>query len=55
MIRSTINGASEAKNNISIFQKILMNHLQLIFLTAAFKFDWPDTVVKFYNSSAPIS
>ena len=32
MVRSTIAGANQAKNNTSIYIKILMNHFQLILL-----------------------
>jgi len=41
MIRSTLAGAVEKKNVTSIYMKILMNHLQLITLTASFNFSWP--------------
>ena len=32
-----------------------MNHLQLIALTASFKFNWPQIVLDYFNTSAPIS
>ena len=41
MIRSTLKGALEKKNVTSIFQKIMLNHVQLIILTASFNFNWP--------------
>lgn len=38
MVRSTIAGASQAKNNTSIYMKILMNHFQLVLLVSSFNF-----------------
>jgi hypothetical protein len=42
MIKSTMAGAVEKKNVTSIYMKIMMNHMQLITLTASFNFNWPD-------------
>lgn len=42
MIRSTLQGAKSKNNLTSIFFKIMMNHLQLVLLTASFDFKWPD-------------
>ena len=41
MIRSTLNGALEVRNVTSIYQKIILNHVQLIVLTSSFNFNWP--------------
>jgi len=41
LIKSTMAGAKERKNVTSIYTKILMNHFQLLILTANFEFDWP--------------
>ena len=54
MVRSTLAGAMDQTNVTSIYTKIIMNHIQLIMLTASFKFDWPDQVVAFFNSSKPV-
>jgi hypothetical protein len=32
-----------------------MNHLQLIYLTASFDFDWPDNVESFFETSEPVA
>eukprot|EP00347_Sterkiella_histriomuscorum_P007237 403349735 len=55
LIRSTLLGAKEKKNLTSIFLKIMMNHLQLILLTASFNFDWPTLVVEFFSSVKPVA
>ena len=44
MIRSTLAGASQLKNVQSVYYKILMNHIQLIMLTASFNMNWPAMV-----------
>ena len=55
MIRSTLNGALQRKNIQSVYIKILMNHLQLILLTASFDFNWPQNVEDFFETSEPIA
>lgn len=55
MIRSTLAGAKDQNNVTSIYTKILMNHIQLIMLTASFDFQWPALLVKFFNSSKPVA
>jgi len=55
MIRSTLNGALQRKNIQSVYIKILMNHLQLILLTASFDFNWPQNVEDFFETSKPVA
>ncbi|CDW77647.1 UNKNOWN [Stylonychia lemnae] len=55
MIKSTLDGALVKRNVMSIFQKILMNHLQLITMTASFNFNWPAKVVEFFSSSQTVA
>ena len=43
------------KNLQSVYIKILMNHLQLIFLTASFDFDWPKRVQKYFETTEPVA
>ncbi|CDW86060.1 UNKNOWN [Stylonychia lemnae] len=54
MIRSTLNGAANVKNTTSVFQKIILNHIQLIVLTASFDFKWPQIVLDFFKTSQTI-
>ena len=53
--KSTLDGALVRKNLQSIYFKILMNHLQLIFLSASFDFDWPSNVEGFFDIIKPTS
>ncbi len=55
MVRSTLKGAVEERNITSVYTKILMNHVQLITLTASFDFDWPAMVMAFFSSAEPVS
>lgn len=55
MIRSTLAGALQRKNVQSVYIKILMNHLQLITLTASFDFDWPERVLKIFDTTKPVA
>lgn len=54
MIRSTLKGASERRNITSVFQKILLNHFQLVILTANFDFKWPAIVMSFFAVNRPV-
>ena len=55
LIRSTLASAVQKKSVSSVYLKILMNHMQLIFLTVSFNFDWPDNVVGLLSFSKPFS
>lgn len=55
MVRSTIAGATQAKNNTSIYMKILMNHFQLVLLVSSFNFQWPSQLEVFFASTSPVS
>jgi hypothetical protein len=55
IIRSTLAGAIQRKNVQSVYIKILMNHIQLIVLTASFDFDWPNSVVKIFETTEPVA
>lgn len=55
MVRSTLSGAHEKNNVTSIFTKILLNHVQLILLTASFDFDWPQLVIEFFDAAKPVA
>jgi len=55
MIRSTLLGAHEKNNVTNIFFKILMNHLQLLLLSASFNFKWPKIVTDFFDSAKPVA
>ena len=55
MVKSTISSAKEEKNLLSVYFRILMNHMQLLFLTASFDLNWPAMVIKFFESAAPVA
>eukprot|EP00347_Sterkiella_histriomuscorum_P009701 403340212 len=54
MIRSTMKGAADTKNITSVFQKILLNHIQLIVLTASFDFNWPEIVLSYFKTNEAV-
>ena len=55
MIRSTLQGARSKNNVTSIFVKILLNHIQLILLTASFNFKWPALVLDLFDVAKPVA
>ena len=55
IIRSTLSGVLQKKNLQSVYIKLLMNHLQLLVLTASFNLRWPDNVNSFFKSSSSVA
>ncbi len=47
IVKTTLRGAKETNNVTSIYIKILLNHTQLILLTASFNFYWPKELLVF--------
>ena len=43
-IRVTLASMNEKKSNVSVYLKILTNHLQLIVITLNFDLDWPQSI-----------
>ena len=55
MVRSSLEAATKKKAVHSVYLRIMMNHLQMIVLTASFNLDWPQLVIDFFNSITPIT
>ncbi|CDW88401.1 UNKNOWN [Stylonychia lemnae] len=54
MIRSTLKGAGDLKSITSVFQKILLNHIQVIALTASFDFSWPQIIIEYFEANETV-
>ena len=55
IVRSTLSGATHRKNVTSVYLKIMTNHMQHMFLTASFKFNWTDRVINLFEAVEPIA
>eukprot|EP00347_Sterkiella_histriomuscorum_P010863 403374635 len=55
LIRSTLQGALNKRNITNIFMKILLNHFQLIMLTASFDFEWSQQTQEFFTGSKQVA
>eukprot|EP00347_Sterkiella_histriomuscorum_P003642 403363507 len=55
LIRSTLQGALNKRNITNIFMKILLNHFQLIMLTAQFDFEWSEQTLEFFTGSKQVA
>jgi len=53
LVRSTISGAKGKKNFVSVYVKVLLNHMQLVVLTASFKLSWPEVVESLFGTFSP--
>ena len=51
LVRSTLKGAAVKRSLSSVYQKIILNHIQLVVLTAAFDFNWPQMVVSYFKAA----
>eukprot|EP00347_Sterkiella_histriomuscorum_P016375 403353429 len=51
MIRSTLMSAHDKTNIANIFQKILMNHFQLLMMASSFEFEWSQQLVDFFTQT----
>ena len=54
LIRTTLKGAVKESDS-SVFNKILMNHLQMLIITADFDMKWPAQVIQIFNVASPIN
>ncbi|CDW88390.1 UNKNOWN [Stylonychia lemnae] len=53
-IRLTMRTSIENLNPISIYLKLLLNHVQLIALTQSFELLWPSWIQKYFEISTPV-
>ena len=51
----TMSSMMKQKSNVSVFLKILTNHLQLIVLTLNFDLDWPGSVNAVNETAKPLA
>jgi len=54
LVRVTIKGALKASDS-TVFNKILMNHLQMLIITSDFDMAWPTQVKYIFNVASPIN
>ena len=48
MVRYTLRGATVKRSVSSTYQKILLNHIQIVVITSTFNYSWPEMVQKFF-------
>ena len=54
-VRSTLSGALNKKDIQSVYIKILLNHFQLLTITASFDFRWSPQIIDMFDSVEPVS
>ena len=54
-IKTTLASMKGKKSNLSVFLKIMTNHMQLIMLTASFNLEWPSQVQSIFDNTRPIA
>lgn len=53
MVKYALKGAVKGSEQ-SVFNKILMNHAQMLIITADFEMSWPDQVIVIFSIASPI-
>lgn len=54
-IKVTLSSMKAKKSNISVYLKILTNHLQLVVITLNFDLDWPSEVSQVNETAKPFA
>ena len=54
-IKVTIASTKSKKSNVSVYLKIIANHLQLIVITLSFDLDWPSQVNQVNDTTKPLA
>ena len=55
MVKSTLSGALNKKDIQSVYIKILVNHFQLLTITASFDFRWSPQIIDMLDTAEPVS
>lgn len=55
LVNSNRANHNNEKNYLPVFFRILVNHLQILSLTASFELDWPEELLSFYKTVQPLS
>lgn len=55
IVRSNLQSTRGGRSFISVFVRIMMNHFQLLTLTATFDLEWPSQLTAFFKGLVPIS
>ena len=53
-VRAVLKSSIKEENVQSVFAKILLNHVQMISITASFDMDWPESVKYIFAFAAPV-
>ena len=55
VVKITLKTATQKKSTFSIYFKLILNHVQLVFLVSSFKLEWPTQVKKFFKTTSSVS
>eukprot|EP00347_Sterkiella_histriomuscorum_P005934 403354704 len=55
LVRSTLNSATQKNNITNIYMKILLNHFQLIMITATFDINWSEEIKDFFTETNSVA
>jgi hypothetical protein len=51
----TINGANNKRNILGVYNRMLVNHLQMLVIIYSFDLEWPSNFVNMFQSAEPVA
>ncbi|TNV88144.1 hypothetical protein FGO68_gene4654 [Halteria grandinella] len=55
IVRQNLRAVNQEKNYLPVFFRIMLNHIQILSLTASFDLEWPQELQTFFKSIQPLS
>ncbi|TNV88143.1 hypothetical protein FGO68_gene8974 [Halteria grandinella] len=55
IVRSNLRAVNQEKNYLPVFFRIMLNHIQILSLTASFDLEWPQELQTFFKGIQPLS
>lgn len=55
LVKTTIQGSGKKRNITSVYNRVLINHIQMLVIIYGLDLDWPDSFLVLYNNTEPIA
>lgn len=53
LVKTTIQGAGNKRNILAVYNRVMVNHVQILVIIYSFKLDWPNTFSSIFSSAEP--
>lgn len=55
LVKTTLNGAGNKRNALGVYNRIIVNHVQMVTIIYSFKLEWPSTFTDIFKSTKTAS